>query len=181
VSGTPRRTLAGRAKQDLAGLYRGNARDRINPASRLASLNLTFEKSTPGWDIWDAADLPHCRLAVHSAGGVLAWPNSVLCPAIACTSRLTPAEGELASRSYRRWARPPGARTSGPCKRAFSGERRQPQVVPEGRIPGARKARAAATDGRPLARRGSDGAQKTNRGRVGAFFISGASPQPLRH
>jgi L-amino acid N-acyltransferase YncA len=39
----------------------------------IATGNATFEKSAPAWEAWDAAHLPHCRLASHSAGEVLAW------------------------------------------------------------------------------------------------------------
>ena len=39
----------------------------------IATGNATFEKSSPGWDAWDRAHLPHCRLVAHSAGEVLAW------------------------------------------------------------------------------------------------------------
>jgi phosphinothricin acetyltransferase len=39
----------------------------------IATGNATFEKSAPGWDTWDNAHLPHCRLVAHSAAEVLAW------------------------------------------------------------------------------------------------------------
>jgi phosphinothricin acetyltransferase len=39
----------------------------------IATGNATFEKSAPSWEQWDAAHLPHCRLAACSGGEVLAW------------------------------------------------------------------------------------------------------------
>jgi len=39
----------------------------------IATGNATFEKSAPDWETWDAAHLPHCRLAARSADDLLAW------------------------------------------------------------------------------------------------------------
>jgi phosphinothricin acetyltransferase len=39
----------------------------------IATGNATFEQSAPGWDTWDAAHLPGCRMVAHSGEELLAW------------------------------------------------------------------------------------------------------------
>jgi len=39
----------------------------------IATGNATFETEAPSWERWDAAHLPHCRLAAREAGAMLGW------------------------------------------------------------------------------------------------------------
>ena len=45
----------------------------------IATGQATFETSAPGWDAWDAAHRPDCRLVAESAGEVIGW--AALAPA----------------------------------------------------------------------------------------------------
>jgi phosphinothricin acetyltransferase len=39
----------------------------------IATGNATFEQTAPGWEAWDAAHLPCCRLVARTDEGVLGW------------------------------------------------------------------------------------------------------------